>query len=109
MCAGGGRSERASAHIGHWYRGSHQQHHFGVATYHLVKVAGQSMVGLAFSNSPAAMPAWGGKRALFGANPIAAVFPRKDATPLTIDLSLSEAARGKVMIAAQQGKPIPQG
>ena len=84
-------------------------HHFGVAAYHLSKIAKQSMVGLAFSNSPAAMPAWGGKRALFGTNPIAAVFPRSNAAPLTIDLSLSEAARGKVMVAAQKGLPIPLG
>ena len=84
-------------------------HHFGVAAYHLAAVAEQKMVGLAFSNSPAAMPAWGGTRALFGTNPIAAVFPRTNAAPLSIDLSLSEAARGKVMIAAQQGKPIPPG
>ena len=83
--------------------------HFGVAGYHLLKVAEQAMIGLAFGNSPAAMPAWGGKRALFGTNPIAAIFPRKSATALCIDLSLSEAARGKVMIAAQQGKPIPSG
>ncbi len=55
------------------------------------------------------MPAWNGSRALFGTNPIAAVFPRSDAAPLTIDLSLSEVARGKVMLAAQQGKPIPLG
>ena len=84
-------------------------HHFGVAAYHLAKVAEHAMIGLAFSNSPAAMPAWGGKRALFGTNPIAAIFPRRDARALTIDLSLSEVARGKVMIAAQQGKPIPLG
>lgn len=84
-------------------------HHFGVAAYHLDAVAKQEMVGLAFSNSPAAMPAWNGSRALFGTNPIAAVFPRSNAAPLAIDLSLSEVARGKVMLAAQQGKPIPLG
>jgi len=84
-------------------------HHFGVAAYHVSKVAEHGMIGLAFGNSPAAMPAWGGKRALFGTNPIAAIFPRKNAAPLCIDLSLSEVARGKVMIAAQQGKPIPFG
>jgi len=67
------------------------------------------MVGLAFGNSPAAMPAWGGKRALFGTNPIAAVFPRRAGPPLVIDLSLSEVARGKLMVAAKQGKPIPEG
>ena len=71
--------------------------------------ARRGMVGLAFGNSPAAMPAAGGKRALFGTNPIAAVFPRRDGIPLSIDLSLSEAARGKVMVAAKEGRPIPLG
>ena len=55
------------------------------------------------------MPAAGGKRAIFGTNPIAAVFPRRAAAPLSIDLSLSEVARGKVMVAAKEGKPIPLG
>jgi len=83
--------------------------HFGVAAYHLEPVAAAGLVGLAFGNSPAAMPAWGGKRALFGTNPIAAVFPRRDAIPLVIDLSLSAVARGKIMVAAREGKPIPEG
>jgi (2R)-3-sulfolactate dehydrogenase (NADP+) len=53
------------------------------------------MIGRAFGNSPSAMPAWGGTRALFGTNPIAAVFPRRDGPPLSIDMSLSGMARGK--------------
>ena len=84
-------------------------HHFGVAAWHLAPIAQARMVGLAFGNSPAAMPAAGGRRALFGTNPIAAVFPREASPPLTIDLSLSEAARGKVMVAAKEGRPIPLG
>lgn len=83
--------------------------HFGVAAYHLEPVAAAGLVGLAFGNSPAAMPAWGGKRALFGTNPIAAVFPRREGAPLVIDLSLSAVARGKIMVAAREGKPIPEG
>jgi (2R)-3-sulfolactate dehydrogenase (NADP+) len=67
------------------------------------------MVGVAMGNSQAAMSAWGGKRPLFGTNPIAAVFPRRDGRPLTIDLSLSEVARGKLMVAARDGEPIPHG
>jgi (2R)-3-sulfolactate dehydrogenase (NADP+) len=55
------------------------------------------------------MPAWGGKRALFGTNPVAAVFPRRSAPPLVIDVSLSAVARGKIMVAARDGKPIPEG
>jgi len=84
-------------------------HHFGVAAYHLDAVAAAGMVGFAFGNSPAAMPAAGGRHPIFGTNPIAAVFPRARGAPLVIDLSLSEVARGKVMIAAKEGKPIPLG
>jgi (2R)-3-sulfolactate dehydrogenase (NADP+) len=83
--------------------------HFGVAAFHLEPIAAAGLVGLAFGNSPAAMPAWGGKRALFGTNPVAAAFPRRDAPPLVIDLSLSAVARGKIMVAARDGKPIPEG
>ena len=68
------------------------------------------MVGLGFANSPAAMPAAGGKHPIFGTNPIAAIFPRRgDAVPLMIDLSLSEVARGKLMVAAKEGRSIPAG
>jgi (2R)-3-sulfolactate dehydrogenase (NADP+) len=83
--------------------------HFGVAAYHLAPLAEAGLVGLACGNSPAAMPAWGGKRPLFGTNPIAAVFPRRGAAALSIDLSLSAVARGKIMVAARDGKPIPEG
>ena len=84
-------------------------HHFGAAAYHVEAVATAGMVGLGFGNSPAAMPAWGGKRGIFGTNPIAAAFPREHGAPLMIDLSLSEVARGKLMIAARKGESIPLG
>jgi (2R)-3-sulfolactate dehydrogenase (NADP+) len=100
---------RSARQCGAAFAGVTNSHHFGAAAWHLAAVAEAGMVGLAFGNSPAAMPAWGGKRALFGTNPIAAVFPRRDAPPLVIDLSLSEVARGKLMVAAREGKPIPLG
>lgn len=86
-----------------------RSHHCGVLVDHLRPVAAAGMVGLGFANSPAAMPAAGGRHPIFGTNPIAAVFPRRAADPLAIDLSLSEIARGKVMVAAKEGKPIPHG
>ena len=84
-------------------------YHFGAAIYHLEAVANAGMIGLAFSNSPAAIAPWGGGRPLFGTNPIAAIFPREGADPLAIDLALSEVARGKLMVAAKDGKAIPLG
>ena len=84
-------------------------HHFGMAAYHLDPVAEAGMVGIACGNSPAAMPAAGGKRAIFGTNPIAAIFPRSGHPPVSVDLSLSEVARGKLMVAADKGEAIPLG
>jgi len=99
---------RARGH-GVAFAGVTNSHHFGAASHHLEPVAAAAMVGLAFGNSPSAMPAWGGKHAIFGTNPMAAVFPRRGAPPIVVDLSLSEVARGKLMVAAREGKPIPAG
>jgi (2R)-3-sulfolactate dehydrogenase (NADP+) len=87
-----------------------RSHHCGVLVDHLRAVAEAGLVGLGFTNSPAAMPAAGGRHPVFGTNPVAAVFPRgAGADPLLVDLSLSEVARGKVMVAAKAGTPIPLG
>jgi len=104
-----GEAIRRAREFGVAFAGVTNSHHFGVAAWHLEPVAAGGFVGLAFGNSPSAMPAAGGKRALFGTNPIAAVFPRRDADALTIDLSLSEVARGKIMVAAKAGSAIPIG
>ncbi len=95
--------------LGVCFAGVTNSHHCGVLVDHLRAVADAGMVGLAFANSPAAMPAAGGKHPIFGTNPVAAAFPRRNADPLMIDLSLSEVARGKVMLAAREGRPIPLG
>ncbi|TMG92234.1 MAG: Ldh family oxidoreductase [Betaproteobacteria bacterium] len=100
---------RRARDLGVAYAGVTNSHHFGVAGYHLEAVGAASLVGMAFGNSPAAMPAAGGSRPIFGTNPIAAIFPRPHAAALLIDLSLSEVARGKLMIAAKERKPIPLG
>jgi (2R)-3-sulfolactate dehydrogenase (NADP+) len=100
---------RRARDFGVAYAGVTNSHHFGVAGYHLEAVGAAGLVGMAFGNSPAAMPAAGGTRPIFGTNPIAAIFPRPHAAPLLIDLSLSEVARGKLMIAAKEGKTIPFG
>jgi (2R)-3-sulfolactate dehydrogenase (NADP+) len=95
--------------LGVCFVGVTNSHHAGVIVDHLRAAAAAGMVGLGFANSPAAMPAAGGKHAIFGTNPVAAIFPREHGDPLMIDLSLSEVARGKVMVAAKEGKPIPLG
>lgn len=104
-----GEAIARASELGVSFAGVRNSHHFGVAAYFLMPVARSGMVGLAFGNSPSAMPPAGGRTPILGTNPIAAVFPRRGEAPLVIDLSLSEAARGKVMVAAKQGTPIPSG
>ena len=100
---------RRAQELGVSFAGVTRSHHFGVAAHHLQPVGDAGLVGLAFGNSPAAMPTAGGRHPVFGTNPIAATFPRKHGPPLMIDMSLSEVARGKVMMAAKEGKAIPLG
>ena len=83
--------------------------HVGVLGIHLLPVAAAGMVGVAFTNSPAAIPAWGGKKALFGTDPVAFAFPRQSGDPLVIDLALTTVARGKIMMAMQKGERMPEG
>ncbi|RYG12746.1 MAG: Ldh family oxidoreductase, partial [Burkholderiales bacterium] len=95
--------------LGVCFAGVTNSHHCGVLVDHLRAVTDAGMIGLGFANSPSAMPAAGGKHPIFGTNPVAAAFPRRNNAPMMIDLSLSEVARGKVMVAAKEGRPIPLG
>lgn len=84
-------------------------HHCGAAGYHVEKLAEKGLVGLLFANTPKAIAPWGGQEGLFGTNPIAFAAPRKDKEPMVIDLALSKVARGKIMVAKRDNKPIPEG
>ena len=91
------------------FAGIRNSSHVGVLGIHLLAVAEAGLVGFAFTNSPAAIPPWGGKKALFGTNPVAAAFPRREADPIVIDLALTTVVRGRIMMAMRKGERIPEG
>jgi len=91
------------------FAGIRNSAHVGVLGIHLAPVAAAGLVGFAFTNSPAAIPPWGGKKPLFGTNPVAAAFPRRDAQPIVIDLALTTVVRGRIMMAMRKGERIPEG
>jgi (2R)-3-sulfolactate dehydrogenase (NADP+) len=86
-----------------------RSHHAGVAGHTVERLAEQGVVALMFANTPSAMAATGGKTALFGTNPLAFACPMAGRPPMVIDLALSTVARGKIVVAARDGKPIPSG
>lgn len=83
--------------------------HFGTASYFCQLACEQNLACIGFTNSPPGIAPWGGKHAFFGTNPIAFGFPTGDDQPVIIDLSTSIVARGKIILAATQGNPIPEG
>ncbi|KQS64082.1 sulfolactate dehydrogenase [Rhizobium sp. Leaf371] len=84
-----------------------RSHHAGVMALTVERFADQGLVAMMFANAPAAMAPWGGRKPLYGTNPIAFAVPVAGADPLVIDLALSKVARGKVMEAAQKNVAIP--
>lgn len=84
-----------------------RSHHAGVMALTVERLADAGLAALMFANAPASMAAWGGRRRIFGTNPIAFAVPVEDDEPLVIDLALSTVAAGKIMAARQKGEPIP--
>jgi len=86
-----------------------RSHHAGALSHPVERAAQAGLLALAFSNTPSGIAPWGGYRGSLGTNPIAFACPRAASPPLVVDLSLSKAARGKIMLASKDGKPIPPG
>ena len=86
-----------------------RSHHCGAIGRHVERLAEAGLVAIAFTNTPDAMAPWGGRKRLYGTNPIAFAAPVRDAPPVVIDLALSQVARGKILRASQTGEPIPEG
>jgi LDH2 family malate/lactate/ureidoglycolate dehydrogenase len=82
--------------------------HFGAAALYAQMAAAHDMVGLAFTiGGINHMTPWGGAEAILGNNPFAIAFPAGAERPVVLDMACSVAARGKIIVAAKEGKPIP--
>lgn len=84
-----------------------RSHHFGVVGRHVERLAEAGLVALAFANTPKAIAPWGGRRQLYGTNPVGFAAPCQGQPPIVIDLALSQVARGKILTAAQRGEAVP--
>jgi LDH2 family malate/lactate/ureidoglycolate dehydrogenase len=81
--------------------------HFGGAFRYVDFAARNGCVGIAAANTRPLMPAPGGASAVVGNNPLAVGVPRASGRPVILDVALSEAALGKVRLAAGEGRQIP--
>ncbi len=84
-------------------------YHIAALWPELERVAEQGLAAFAFTAALPYMAPAGGTRPLYGTNPMAFAWPRKDHPPLVFDQASSVTARGEIQIHLRDGKPIPVG
>ncbi len=84
--------------------------HTGRVGEHTAWVAEQGMLGLATVNSHGAathVAPWGGREGRLSTNPISFAAPMPDGPPLVVDVATSVTAEGKIRVARNSGKKLP--
>ena len=82
----------------------------GVLGYHTERLAGAGLLGLGFTNAPASIAPFGGRKAVIGTNPFAIAAPDgKGGAAISIDQSASVIAKSEVMRRKRAGASIPEG
>ena len=82
----------------------------GVLGYHTERMAGAGLLGLGFTNAPASIAPFGGRKAVIGTNPFAIAAPDgKGGAAISIDQSASVIAKSEVMRRKRAGTSIPEG
>jgi (2R)-3-sulfolactate dehydrogenase (NADP+) len=82
---------------------------YGPGFYYPLLAAKNGFIGIALSNSPAAMPPLGGIDKLFGTNPFSFAVPCKEMDPIIFDMATSKVAKSKINEARINNKDIPLG
>lgn len=80
----------------------------GVLGHPVEDIAAHGLIALAVTNSPPNMAAWGGRRKVFGTNPIAFAVPRDGSAPLVVDQSSTVVTKVALAAKAAAGDPIPE-
>jgi LDH2 family malate/lactate/ureidoglycolate dehydrogenase len=90
--------------------GTRHGNHAGAAAVYAAMPVEHEMIGLYFAVGNANhLPPWGGIDMLLSTNPIAIAVPALEHPALILDMATTVAAYGKVKVAAQQGKTMPDG
>jgi LDH2 family malate/lactate/ureidoglycolate dehydrogenase len=67
------------------------------------------LIGFACTNFVPLVAPPGGRTAVFGTNPFAYGLPTRHHQPVVLDVATTVSSMQKVRVAAQQGKPLPEG
>lgn len=87
--------------------GAVRSNHFGAAALYARLAADAGLIGIAMTNVTPNIVAPGGSRPITGNNPIAIAVPTFGSFPFVLDISLSNVAGGKLLLASKKGEKIP--
>jgi len=86
--------------------GVYNSNHFGIAGYYAELAMREGLIGIVTTTTDALVHPWGGVEPLLGTNALAIGLPTEP--PVLLDMAMSVAARGKLVKAMKEGKPIPE-
>lgn len=84
-------------------------HHFAALWMEIEALARMGLAAFAFTAYKPAVAPPGGRKPFYGTNPMAFGWPRPGKAPMVFDQASAAMARGEVMIAARDGKSLPEG
>ncbi len=84
-----------------------RSNHFGAAALYTKMAVNRGMIGIAMTNVVPNVVAPGGSKPIVGNNPFAVSVPTFGEFPFTLDISLSNVAGGKLLLAIKNGEKIP--
>jgi ureidoglycolate dehydrogenase (NAD+) len=84
--------------------------HFGAAGFYARALADAGLIGLVACNTDAAVAPPGGGARVLGTNPLAMAIPATpQGTQPLLDMATSEVSYGKLIVARDEGRSIPEG
>lgn len=83
--------------------------HFSALWAEVEPLAEGGLVALAMNPSHSWVAPVGGRRPVFGTNPLAFGWPRAAKPPFVFDFATSAVARGEIELHRRAGKPVPEG
>ena len=84
-------------------------HHFAAVWPEIEAMTDRRMCALACTASLPVVPPPGGKKPVFGTNPVAFGWPRDGPHPVIFDQASATMAHGAVLVAAREGRELPEG
>ena len=88
--------------------GVRNTNHFGIAGYYAEMAVSEGLIGVVTTTTDALVHPWGGVEPILGTNALAVGIPAEP-VPVLLDMAMSMGARGKIVQALKEGKPIPEG